>query len=109
MSNKRTTLIMVAAGATFLFLGSNNVLAKTIFVDVNCMGAGKGTEKDPFCTIQEAVDDADPSAAPPGDTIHVAAGTYIENVLIAKNLTLMGAGPGEGSTIVKGMPGLPVI
>ena len=42
----------------------------------------KGTN---YATIQEAIDDADE-----GDTIHVDAGHYIENVNINKRLTLIG-------------------
>lgn len=38
-----------------------------------------------YCTIQDAVD-----AAEPGDTINVAAGTYVEYVVINKNLSLIG-------------------
>ena len=102
MSNKRTTLIMVAAGAIFMFMGGNNVLANDLYVDAACLAApGTGAEGDPFCTIQEAVDDAD-LLAPPGGTIHVAAGTYTENVTIDKNVMLLGAGPGEYGTIVDG-------
>ena len=42
-----------------------------------------------YPTIQSAVDDADP-----GDVIEADAGTYIEQVEIAKALTLQGEGPG---------------
>ncbi len=45
-------------------------------------------------TIGQAI-----SAAVPGDTINVAAGTYTEQLVISKNLTLIGAG--TGSTIVQ--------
>jgi hypothetical protein len=47
-----------------------------------------------FPTIQSAVE-----AASPGDTIVLAAGTFNEQVVITKNLTLRGAG--AGSTTIK--------
>ncbi|TYC56438.1 type I secretion C-terminal target domain-containing protein [Rhodobacterales bacterium] len=52
-----------------------------------------------FDTIQEAVD-----AAQSGDTILVAAGTYDEDVVIDKPLTLLSAG-GAGTTIINGQNG----
>ncbi len=47
-----------------------------------------------YTTIQAAV-----NAASPGDTITVAAGTYTEQVVITKNLTLTGAG--SSTTIIQ--------
>jgi hypothetical protein len=94
MSKKRTTLLTwLAAGAIFLFLGTDNVLANTLYVDANCTGA------EDFCTIQEAV-----TAANPGDTIHVAAGEYTENVTIDRDITLQGEADPSTSpgTIVNG-------
>src|SRR4029450_7213437 len=47
-----------------------------------------------FPTIQAAVD-----ADAPGDTINVKSGTYTEEVVIGKDLTLRGAG--AGATIIR--------
>ncbi|HYC78397.1 MAG TPA: right-handed parallel beta-helix repeat-containing protein [Planctomycetota bacterium] len=49
---------------------------------------------DAFATIQGAV-----NAAPNGATIHVAAGTYSEDVAVFKPCTLLGAGPGASVVI----------
>ena len=55
--------------------------------DANC-GTGTGTTPvDPFCNIMDAV-----TAAADGDTIHIAPGTYLENVVLDKDLTLIGTG-----------------
>ncbi len=50
-----------------------------------------------FCSIQQAIDDA---TTDDGHTLLVAAGTYYENVLVSKRLTIQGAGP--NLTIVQG-------
>jgi parallel beta-helix repeat protein len=52
-----------------------------------------------FPTIQAAVD-----AAPPGATIKVRPGTYTEEIVIAKDLTLQGVNTGK--TIIKAPPTL---
>jgi len=52
-----------------------------------------------FATIQAAV-----NAAAPGDTVNVAAGTFVGQVAINKDLTLHGAG--AGATVIKAPPTL---
>jgi hypothetical protein len=64
--------------------------ATTWYVDDdNCPGPGAGTLGDPYCSIQDAI-----TAASPGDTINVAAGTYAEGVTLTPgtDLTIVGAG-----------------
>lgn len=56
-----------------------------------------------FCTIQSAIDDGDTS---PGDTIQVAAGTFVEQVDDHKGVILVGAG--AGSTFIKAPASIPV-
>ena len=54
-----------------------------------------------FVTVQSAVD-----SSAQGDTIHIGQGTYFENVLISKRLTLIGAG--EDYTVIDGRFRAPV-
>lgn len=80
-------------------------LAQDWYVDVNApnCGTGTGTQADPFCDVMDAV-----AAAADGDTIHIAPGAYFENVVIGKDLTLIGTG-GEQVTILDGSGSGPVI
>jgi len=56
--------------------------------DDNCPGPGSGTQGDPFCSIQTAIDNA-----VSGDTIYVMPGTYSESILWQnKDLSIIGAG-----------------
>ncbi len=75
MSISAITILPETAGATTLFVG----------------GAGPGNHT----TIQGAID-----AASPGDTVYVYSGTYYENVVIGKVLSL--AGENEAETIIDG-------
>lgn len=70
-----------------------------VFVDqaaANC-AAGTGTAADPVCTVSEAI-----LIAAPGDTIHIAPGTYNENFTVGKDLELIGT-QGDELTIIQGL------
>lgn len=68
------------------------------YVDQNApaCATGHGGPQDPFCTIGDAI-----LAASEGDRILVSAGTYVENLVLDKDLELIG-GFGGGITIVDG-------
>ncbi|MCG2826147.1 MAG: right-handed parallel beta-helix repeat-containing protein [Thermoplasmatales archaeon] len=67
-----------------------------IVLTTGAMGSVHNLDKDTYYdTIQEAIDDANP-----GDTIEVSNGTYYENVIINKTITLIGED--RNTTIVDG-------
>ncbi len=70
-----------------LFAFSASAMAQTTIV-VNPTAGCNDTPLagEPYCTIQAAV-----TAAAPGDTITVAAGTYPEEVNVTKQVTILGA------------------
>ncbi len=70
--------------------------ADTIYVDDdNCPGPGDGSELDPYCSIQTAIDNAVDT-----DEIVVAPGTYFETVnLLGKAITLHSSDGAEVTTI----------
>jgi hypothetical protein len=63
-------LLVVAVVAVF-----SSAHADTIYVDVNCPGPGDGSELNPYCSIQTAIDNAVDT-----DEIIVAPGTYFETI-----------------------------
>jgi len=44
--------------AAVTVLAVSTAQADTIYVDVNCPGPGNGSEADPYCSIQTAIDNA---------------------------------------------------
>ena len=102
-------LSLVSVLSVTLALGSilatpSPVQAATIYVDDdNCPGPGSGTQPDPYCRIQDAI-----NAAGSSDTIKVAQGTYNENLTMNNAITLLGGyappdwttqGPASSTTI----------
>jgi hypothetical protein len=95
---RRSTRFGVQLVIVFVGVLASTPFASDLYVDVNYAGCatGTGTQADPFCSISTAV-----AAAVAGDTIHIGPGTYVENVIIDKDLTLIGTG-GELVTIIDG-------
>src|SRR5437660_507377 len=72
-------------------LASFTARAATYSVATNGVDTNPGSQASPFKTIQHGI-----GAAANGDTLQVAAGTYFEEVgWTNKNLSLLGAGPGQ--------------
>jgi hypothetical protein len=79
----------IATGGTE---GTDHLLNMEVVIDgssntFRLVGAGG------YATIQAAID-----ASSPGDTIVVAPGTYIENVIVNKDVTILGAHQGEAGS-----------
>ncbi len=85
----RLTLVCTA----WLAVGTARAQAATLSVDVGNPGCTDVTGT-PYCTIQAGVD-----AALATDTVEVAAGTYDEQVVVDKALTIDGAG--SASTVIE--------
>ncbi len=69
--------------AAVTVLAVSTAQADTIYVDANCPG-GDGSELDPYCSIQTAIDNAVDT-----DEIVVAPGTYFEAInFLGKTITL---------------------
>lgn len=66
----------------------DRLLLTTYFVDDdNLPSAGTGTSADPFTSIQAAI-----AASAAGDDVHVAPGTYFENLSMKSGVNVIGAG-----------------
>ena len=97
MSKLVKNLLVIVVSLSILVIGllfgaqqASIPVAQAATICVNPGGTGGC-----YNTIQAAI-----SAALPGDTIAVAAGTYNENLIIDKSLTIVGAG--SATTIVDG-------
>ncbi len=81
-------LVLLSAFSLTLTIIPENAKAGTLYVG----GTGPGN----FTKIQDAID-----SSIPGDTIYVYNGTYAENIVIAKSLSLVGEG--TNVTTIDGM------
>jgi len=97
--NRALAMLLICAFIAPAIFGLPSTSAEgevTLFVDVdNCPNVGDGTSGNPYCTINEAV-----SASSSGDTIDVAAGTYVlaSSIEIHHPLTVNGAQYGIDSS-----------
>lgn len=85
-------------GSFLLSLLSGPSFGADLFVDQNApnCNAGTGTAGDPVCTVAGAL-----ALASAGDTIHIAPGTYLENLVIGIDVTLVGT-QGQDVTFLDG-------
>src|SRR5262245_8791945 len=91
--------IGIATRAILTLLGCSAVArASDWYVDANNANCASGTggPNDPFCRIADAV-----AAAVDGDTLLISPASYFENVVLDKDLTLIGTA-GYATTIVDG-------
>ena len=84
-----TTTVVIAAGVILTVVTATQ--AASIHVDIaNCPGPGNGSEVDPYCSIQTAIDNTVSAV----DEVVVAPGTYLETI----NFLVLAA-PGLGAAL----------
>ncbi len=83
--------------AVFAVAVFSSAQAETIYVDVNCPGPGDGSELDPYCSIQTAIDNAVDT-----DEIVVAPGTYFETINFLGKAIWLRSSDGPEVTIIDG-------
>ncbi len=104
MSNNHQVMYRVFACAAVVVL-SSAAQAATIFVDDdNCPGPGSGSERDPYCSIQTAIDNAVDT-----DEIVVAPGTYLETVDFLGKAIWLHSSDGAAVTTIDGTGFLHVV
>jgi len=90
-------ILLLSVFTVFLSVDICDASGNTIYVDdSNTAGPWDGTQEHPYQHTQDAIDSAEDS----GDTIYVYSGTYNENLVINKILTI--TGENKASTIISG-------
>ncbi len=87
MSVLRLRLLALLAG---FFMAGEAALAATFYVSQAGNDSNPGSASQPFRTVARGI-----AVAVNGDTVQVAAGTYAENLSVAEDLVLQGAGAGQ--------------
>jgi len=82
--------------AVVVLLGVDGPLANTWYVDASAAPPGNGTPGSPYASIQYAHDQA---TTHDSDTIFVAPGTYFENLVLSKRVTVQSAAGPELTTL----------
>ena len=86
----------IDAGVTFSVICGSANQDEWYVATTGSDGGGSGTQESPFATIQTGI-----NASGDGNTVHVATGTYVENLVFGgKNLSLIGAD--SSNTIIDG-------
>jgi len=92
-------MILLALAAMCICAGQAYAAEPEVWVATTGSDENPGTEALPFLTIQKGIDTVDA-----GGTVNVAAGTYSEDVIINKNVTLLSV-DGRDSTTIEGVGG----
>ena len=84
-----TQLVTVTSTSGNIYVNDNTTAGDIYTTAAGSDLTGNGTSCAPYATIAHAI-----SMANPGNTIRVDAGTYAENVLVDKSLTILGTNAG---------------
>lgn len=88
-----------------LMLGVGVVAGPPLAIDLHvdasaACGGANGTAASPYCRVEDAL-----AAAVDGDVIHIAAGTYVENLTVGRDVTLRSLDGADVTTIDGGQNG----